>query len=313
MFFDDRTFFIDDLAHLDSIVFELFTKQAIFGQHRFLQQKYTLISNIAKTDYKVKYANILKKYESIKKDGFPITKLSELTKSDDYSDYFSSVYSGELTLSHSLNPSFYELMKGNGGTSRSVAYLGGMFISLDSFPFLDDRQFSLTDMYILSDSNKLDPIYDDEYAISLHPDFYDKLSILAGKDNPLGETCYIIKTTGQDVDGGTVDVLPLKIVGRSKSSSIINKKTLDKLISMQLNKIGKLVPIYDSNALCTVQKAVDKGLNVWTIDNLVFSSITKTLDVFKNLFIAIEVIVSILLIGWVLLSSLMNVKNPNIK
>ena len=266
------------------------------------------IGAIIKTDYKNKYADLIERYEKIKNDEFPIDALTDFTSSEEYAEYFSEIYNGELTLSYSLNPSFYNTIKEVGDSSKQMVYLGGLFFSSDTMASSDDRQFSLTDRYNYGPSLKLDPKYDDEYAISVTADFYDKLCIQYKKNSLIGETIYIIKTLDQCIDGEVVDMVPLKIVGRNNGASLINEKTLTRLNSMQAMKIGKLIPMYDDNAMYTLQSSINKGLSIWNIDNSVYSVITSSLNVFHSLFLSIEIIVVVVLFGWILLSSILNIK-----
>lgn len=266
------------------------------------------IGAIIKTDYKERYADLVEKYEKLKADGFPSAEMADFASSDEFTDYYAQIYNGELSLSFSLNPSFYDLVKNGSNKARQMVYLGGLFISLDATPSTDDRQFSISDRYNYSNNQKLDPKYDNEYAISITKDFYDKLCVKANKQSIIGDTIYIVKTSDQSVDGAIEEIVPLKVVGRSNSSSIINEKTLAKLKSIQTMKIGKLIPIYDKNSMYTLQKSVNNGLSLWNMDNSVYQLIDKTLNVFHSLFFAIEMVIAAVLIGWILLSSMLNIK-----
>ncbi len=266
------------------------------------------IGAIIKTDYKTKYGDLIERYEKIKNDNFPIDDLTDFASSEEYAEYFSDIYNGELALSYSLNPSFYNTIKEVGDSSKQMIYLGGLFFSSDTMASSDDRQFSLTDRYNYGPSLKLDSKYDNEYAISITADYYDKLCIQYKKNNLIGETIYIIKTLDQTIDGEVVDMVPLKIVGRNNGASLVNEKTLNRLNSMQAMKIGKLIPMYDDSAMYTLQSSINKGLSIWNIDNSVYSVITSSLNVFHSLFLTIEIVVVVVLFGWILLSSILNIK-----
>ena len=299
----------DSIIDTYSDVDNSYTYDDLIGKiHLFSKTYFTMstcysgeVGCIIKTNYKEKYQEVFEKYEMIKNGDFDISKMQNLILSDAFSDYRIDVLNSEISLGYTLNPNFLSDLKENVTTIRNFTYAFGIFAS--TCEEIIDRSFQYNGgFFYINDS-----LGDDEIVISTARDKDCKK--LFGTKEYINKELYFIKKDGNTIDGRTLSSHSLKISGNAKAT-YINSNNVKKFVSMQIFNYAYLIPI-SSNSDIVINNALNSSLSIVDSNSEIYILVSKTTNLYGDLFRILEIIIIVLLIIYFLIYSIKSIKDKS--
>lgn len=261
------------------------------------------IGCIIKTNYQNRYQNLFNDYQKIKENDFPNNELSKLTNSPLFKEYYKNIINGSLSLCFSLNKNFKEDLKDNSYNIRTFARTLGLFISEDEILDEGDLESGSYNCY----PNKKDRILNDNEII-----ISKKMEALLinqfGTISLIGKEINLIKTDDNSIEGSIIDTIPLTIVG-SGDVIRVSVNNINRINYMQTGVYSYLVSCKGNDQL--INNALSNNYSINDVNSAVYTLVSKTLILFRDIFLYIEILAIVFLTLLFITFSVKNIQNKN--
>ena len=259
------------------------------------------IGCIIKTNYREKYKVLFDKYDLIK-DKDSKDEIKELINSPEFDEYNSAVFDGDLSLDYTLNPNFYEQYCADCSSVRQFSRIGGLIASADNL--LDNYDYELPMRAIVLGTAEVD----NEITISSQD--YQALAMMYETMDLVGKDLTFFKTDGNTLQGDYIDNITLKIKATTNENYYATQETISAINAMTTFNYSYLVPNTSEGAK-VAKLALNLGYSIQTADQSSYQLVTKTLILFKDIFIILEIIVFIFAILFFAVYSIKSIISKN--
>ena len=132
---------------------------------------------------------------------------------------------------------------------------------------------------------------------------------LFGTKEYINKELYFIKKDGNTIDGRTLSSHSLKISGNAKAT-YINSNNVKKFVSMQIFNYTYLIPI-SSNSDIVINNALNSSLSIVDSNSEIYILVSKTTNLYGDLFRILEIIIIVSLIIYFLIYSIKSIKDKS--